>query len=145
MKTILVGYDRTDPSERALERAAELAAAYDARVIVTNVVPPAKPDGRPRDPAPPPSEDTEQLANVVRHLAEHGVHARYVAAEGAPATTITSVAEEHDADLIVVGTRDAGLFERLHRPSVSRSVSHRTDRDVLIVHPDDRGPTDAVQ
>jgi len=139
MKTIVVGYDRSDPSERALERAAELAAAYDAQVIVTNVAAPAKPGGRPVDPAPPPPDATKRLARVTRHLEEHGVHARYAAAEGEPATTITSVAEEHDADLIVVGTRDATLFERLRRPSVSRAVAHRSDRDVLIVHPDDRG------
>ena len=34
MKTIVVGYDETEPSKRALDRAAELAQASGAKLIV---------------------------------------------------------------------------------------------------------------
>lgn len=37
MKTILVGYDASDAAERALDRAAELAEALAARVVVVSV------------------------------------------------------------------------------------------------------------
>ena len=37
MKTIVVGYDASEPSQRALARAASLAGAYDAKLIVTSV------------------------------------------------------------------------------------------------------------
>jgi hypothetical protein len=37
MTTIVLGYDGTDESDRALERAAAIAGAYGARLVVTNV------------------------------------------------------------------------------------------------------------
>ena len=37
MKTILVGYDESEAAKRALARTAELAMAFDAKVIVTSV------------------------------------------------------------------------------------------------------------
>jgi nucleotide-binding universal stress UspA family protein len=51
-----------------------------------------------------------------------------------PAETIVQLAEEREADLIVVGTREPNVLERLLGQSVSPSVSRRAHCDVLIVH-----------
>ena len=46
MGSIVVGYDESDPSERALERAAELARLYEAPLVVTSVIPVLPQSGR---------------------------------------------------------------------------------------------------
>ena len=40
IETIVVGYDGTEPADRALAHAAALAGAFGAKLVVTTVVPP---------------------------------------------------------------------------------------------------------
>jgi len=44
------------------------------------------------------------------------------------------LADKVDAEMIVVGTREPNLIQRLTGQSVSHAVSHHAHRDVLIVH-----------
>jgi nucleotide-binding universal stress UspA family protein len=139
MKTIVVGYDETDSSNRALERAAQLAQAFDARVIVTSVAPILTSGGRsagPIDPVDSPDKHRQELAHAAEFLSERGVKAEYAPAIGEPADTIVELAENEGADLIVVGTHEPGVLQRLLGQSVSQSVARQSRRDVLIVHPD---------
>ena len=135
MKTIVVGYDTTEPSQRALDRAASLAGAYDARLVVASVGPVTGRDLSVVDPAQAPEQHAQELARARTYLQDRGVRASYVAAEGEPSRMIASVADEYGADLIVIGTREAGIVERVRHPSVSQAVARGTGRDVLIVHP----------
>lgn len=139
MKTIVVGYDESEPAKRALERAADLAVAFDAKVIVTSVAQPlaAASAGRglgPLEPIDPPELHRAELEHARTYLAGRGLEAEYDVALGNPATEILELAEARGADLIVVGTREAGLLERLIQPSVSGAVQRRAHCDVLIVH-----------
>ena len=127
MKTIVVGYDESDPSERALERAAELAGFYGATLIVTSVIP-VLINAHPTGGAPP------ELRRAGARMSELGIDATLVEAFGDPPEAIVEVAEQHDADLIVVGTREPSLVERLLGHSVSENVQRRAHCDVLIVH-----------
>jgi nucleotide-binding universal stress UspA family protein len=124
---IVVGYDESDPSERALERAAELARLYETELVVTSVIP-LLIDGKPRGGGGP------EARRARARLGELGIEARLVEAVGDPAEAIVEVAESNDAGLIVVGTREPSLVERLLGYSVSESVQRRAHCDVLIVH-----------
>ena len=158
--TILVGYDGSEPSERALARAAELAEALAARLVVVSVfglgglpgpeleaIPPL-PLGGPLSVGgtiPVPEADPEskaELEELARRelerarttLSGRSLEADYVARVGSPTDTLLDVADERDADLIVVGSREHGLLDRLLAPPVEEAVAKRAARDVLLVH-----------
>jgi nucleotide-binding universal stress UspA family protein len=137
MKTIVVGFDDTEPARRALERAAQIAEAFGSKLVVTSVAPLLVGSPRtagPVDPVDSPEEHRGQLEKARELLAAHSLDADYVPAVGEPADSIVELAEERDADLIVVGTREPGILERLLGQSVSQSVARHSHRDVLIVH-----------
>jgi nucleotide-binding universal stress UspA family protein len=137
MKTIVVGYDETEPSKRALERAAELAQAFGSKLIVTSVAPVLlgiARTGGPIDPTDTPDQHRAELEHAREFLAAKRIQADLVPAVGEPAETIVEVAKERNADMIVVGTREPNILQRLLGQSVSEGVAHHAHCDVLIVH-----------
>ena len=139
MKTILIAYDDTEPSRRALDRAATLAEAFGSRVLVTSIAPlhystprltlTVKERG---EGVAAREEDMRQAQEI---LEERGISAESRPGRGEPATTIARLAEENEVDLVVVGTRVPGAVQRLLGQSVSQGVSRKARCDVLIVHP----------
>jgi nucleotide-binding universal stress UspA family protein len=164
MNTIVVGYEGSDASERALRRAAEIVEAFSARLVVVSVegsaharapvtafepaadlVPPAvagpvAPGGTMPlpEPAPAPPEPEElarrQLERARMSLASRKIEAEYVVELGDPAERLLEVADKRGADLVVVGSREHGFLERLLGRSVDEAVARRSERDVLLVH-----------
>ena len=137
MKTIVLGYDESPEAGRALDRAAELASALDARVVVASVAPALQPVGRgaagPYDPVDSPEHHRELARRAATALTERGVTAEHVSGLGDPGEAIIALADERDAELIVVGMS--------HHPHVSRflggvgeDVAHHAHCDVLLVH-----------
>jgi nucleotide-binding universal stress UspA family protein len=149
VKRIVVGYDGSEGAQRALDRAADLAQAFGSELIVASVITPVDlvPVGEtvtmPLAPLVAPAIDPEleaerwqEIADEARRrLGERGLTAEIVSPVGDAANEIVDVAEERDADLIVVGTHEPGFLDRLLARSVSQGVARRAHCDVLIVHP----------
>lgn len=138
MKTIVVGYDDTDPSKRALERAADIAEKFGSQLVVTSVTPVMVPSGTHGtagvDPTDPPARHQAELEHAQSYLGGRNLTAALQPAIGDPADSIVAAAEQAGADLIVVGTREPNILERLLGTSVSQAVSRHSHCDVLIVH-----------
>jgi nucleotide-binding universal stress UspA family protein len=158
LKTILVGYERSDAADRVLDRAADLAEAFGARVVVASLggagavtapvlepvdpllVPTAVGPWAPRAPGdvppstPEPDEEARgELDQAQARLARRKVQAELVSLEGDPAAKLVELADERDADLIIVGNTEPGFLGRLLGQDVGAAVARRADRDVLLV------------
>jgi nucleotide-binding universal stress UspA family protein len=134
---IVLGYDDTEASQRALERAAQLTKAFGSELLVISVAPILPGAGRsagPIDSTDPPAKHAEELKRAHEYLEAQGVSAELTPAVGYPADTIVDLAQDRGADLIVVGTREPNFIARVLGQSVSESVSHKAHCDVLIVH-----------
>ncbi len=138
-KKIVVGYERNHVSAHALERAAEIAQAEHASLIVTSIARPlpvaATSHGLgPFDPADPPEAHRADLEHARELLENTDVSAEYEVEVGDPADAIVALADRREADLIVVGTHERRFLDRLLHGSVSDSVTRHAHCDVLIVH-----------
>ncbi|HEY3017203.1 MAG TPA: universal stress protein [Gaiellaceae bacterium] len=164
MNTIVVGYDGSDAAERALMRAADVAQAFSARLVVVSVtglaevpvsafepaavlVPPAAaghvatggtlplPESQPEPSRPGPEElARRELERARTSLASRPLQAEYVVEVGDPVERLLDVADQRDADLIVVGSRERGFLARLLGHGVDEATARRAERDVLLVH-----------
>lgn len=143
-RRILLATDFSARCDRALDRAALLAAGWDAELIVLHVLEEERAVSR--EPGPLPSwrrpVDPQQVAErqLRADLAELPRQTAVVVESGAPDEVIAGVAQSHACDLIVVGlARD----EPLGRFSLGGTVSgllRQTNVPVLIVKNRARAP-----
>lgn len=75
----------------------------------------------------------ESLREQARELSDRGLRATLSVSEGPIAHGICEAAEEHRQDLIVIGARDRGLFERLVRGDTAGAVAANSAVPVLVV------------
>src|SRR2546423_14809146 len=107
---LVLGYDESEAAKLALERAAAIAKAFGSELIVTSVAPVVHSVGRsagPIDSTDPPAAHIEELKHAKTYLEGEGLQADLVPAPGGPAEAIAAGAKQRDADLGVVGTRQA--------------------------------------
>lgn len=140
-KTILVGVDGSETSTKAAEVATEVARSWQAKLLLVTVVRP--PEGWWGIGGAPPSpealsaalvEGQEQiLRETEEHLPLEGLEYETIQELGDPTWKLIDVAEERNADLIVIGKRGAGLAERVMLGSVADRLCHHSPVPVLVV------------
>ena len=142
-KSIVVGTDGSDTATQAVRQAIDLASSLHATLeLVSAYEPvPAKRLREERLEAPEdlqwainPREDVDTTLEAAAALAsEAGVEANVYARQGDPADAILDVAEEQEADLIVVGNKGMTGARRFLLGSVPNKVSHHAPCSVLII------------
>lgn len=145
---IVLCLDGSEGSERAVPVAVELAKREGAEVVIAHVEEKLAAKGGPDVQA----DEDEIQASVRRRakeLSDVGVRASVKVATvmpGGPAHAISRIADEVDADLIVLGTRGHSAVAGLLLGGVTQRLLHIANRPVLAVppgrHPGDSTPTD---
>jgi nucleotide-binding universal stress UspA family protein len=140
--TIVVGTDGSDSSLRAVDKAGQIAAGSDARVVVATAYFPQSEDLRSSDVL---KEEGYKMAGnapiyaILREARERAHQAGATNIEekavvGAPVDALVDLAEEINADLLVVGNVGLSTIAGRLLGSVPANVARRSKTDVLIVH-----------
>ena len=131
MDKILVAYDGTAPSKRALHTAATLGKAFKASIGVVSVVP-RHPGRSPVDPWDDGRVHAEELVEARELLRLEGMEAVLLEPMGDPALMIERMAEQGGYDTIVIGAGDLGAVDRLLIGSVSEHVAVHANATVVV-------------
>ncbi len=144
-KCIVAGFDGSDASRKAVERAVEIAKLTGAKLYIVTVIPP--PTVFLGELLVPEITDVSRLEKASRNNLDSIVkeirevtgltNIEPIVLMGDPAEELVGFAEEKECNLIVLGRRGRGGLERFILGSVSNkviSISHKAD--VLVVTPE---------
>jgi nucleotide-binding universal stress UspA family protein len=142
-KSIVVGTDGSGTAGEAVRQAVDLARMVGAKLeLVSAYEPvPAQRLREERRDAPEdlqwaitPREDVDATLEAAAAVArDAGVDVTVYPRQGDPADAILDVAEERDADLIVVGNKGMTGAKRFLLGSVPNKISHHAPCSVLII------------
>jgi nucleotide-binding universal stress UspA family protein len=142
-KSIVVGTDGSATATEAVRQAVELASSVGAKLeLVSAYEPvPAQRLRTERLEAPEdlqwaitPREDVDAtLEDAAKVARDAGVQVDVYPRQGDPADALLDVAEEREADLIVVGNKGMTGAKRFLLGSVPNKVSHHAPCSVLII------------
>ena len=141
-RTVVVGTDGSDSSLLAVERAATIASGANAKLIIATAYFPAEEDHRAADMLKDEGYKMSGNAPIYAILREARDRAKNAGANdieekpvvGAPVDALVELAEECNADLLVVGNVGLSTITGRLLGSVPANVSRRAKNDVLIVH-----------
>ncbi|MEA2455940.1 MAG: hypothetical protein QOI45_2202 [Thermoleophilaceae bacterium] len=139
-KSIVVGTNGTETADIALSRAVDLARLTGAALHVVSAYEPApahvggsRPPAEASEWAISPHFKVDAVLDRANDIAQGGgVQIEVHGPKGDAASAILAVADAHDADLIVLGSKGMQGARRV-LGSVPNKVSHKAPCDLLIV------------
>ena len=141
--SIVVGTDGSDTATQAVRQAVDLAGAVGAKLELVSAYAPVSEQrlSEERRQAPEdlqwainPREDVDTTLEAAAEVARGaGVPVYVYPRQGDPADAILDVAEEQEADLIIVGNKGMTGAKRFLLGSVPNKVSHHAPCSVLII------------
>ncbi|EAW34605.1 universal stress protein [Lyngbya sp. PCC 8106] len=135
-KTVLLPVDQSREAREAADVALNVVKTYQANLVILAVLEPEEDEtGEPPHSEKMTSEDAVQklLTEAQAMFVSAGVEVKTLEREGKPAFTICDVADEIEADLIVMGSRGIGLSEGNVTDSVTNRVINLSPCPVLVV------------
>lgn len=137
-KTVLFPIDQSRESREAADTVADVVKTYQSKLIILSVVEALEADETPPATA---ADRTMTSPEAIAQLLEEakalfrgqGIEAEVIEREGKPAFTICDVADEINADLIIMGCRGLGLTDEGVAESVTNRVINLSPCPVLIV------------
>ena len=137
IQRILTAVDESPHSRRVVDRAVEMAEAFNARIILLHVrhkVPDILGEPYYQSVLNKFMEKAEATtAPLKQQLAESGVDFEVLILEGDSAEAIIVAAQDEKCDLVVMGTRGLSDFKGMALGSVSHKVLHGVNCMVLLV------------
>ncbi|MFH7030105.1 MAG: universal stress protein [Heteroscytonema crispum UTEX LB 1556] len=132
-KTVLFPIDQSREAREAADVVANIVQKYGSRLVLLSVVEEPPTDAPGADIMASPETVAKLLQNAQALFSQQGIEAQTIEREGKPAFTICDVADEINADLIIMGCRGLGLTEEGATDSVTTRVINLSPCPVLIV------------
>ena len=141
--SIVVGTDGSETAGEAVRQATELASAVGAEIHLVSAFQPVG-NQRLREERQQAPDDLQWMVNeredveatlrkAYEQIQKAGVKVDTSSRQGDPADAILDVAEEQNADLIIVGNKGMTGAKRFLLGSVPNKVSHHAPCSVMII------------
>lgn len=139
ISTILVGVDGSPEARQAAAFTAMLARQLGAEVVAVHAV--SLLDVWPEHPEDHLERNSHTHVTAllegpwIEPLTLAGVQPRLMLRDGPPSIVLLAIADEIDADLIVIGIRGAGQADLFALGSTTTRITERSTRPVVVVPP----------
>lgn len=132
-KTVLFPIDQSRESQEAADVVTQVVTTYHSRLVLLSVVEELEDATTVEADMVSPEAIAALLQNAQDLFARQGIKADVIERAGKPAFVICDVADELNADLIIMGFRGMGLTEEGPSHSVTNRVINLSPCPVLVV------------
>jgi nucleotide-binding universal stress UspA family protein len=138
LKNIVLAFDGSEYSRRALQYAKTLAERFEATLWLVHIFAHTSDllgyEDYEKLYAKRKASGQTLITEALQELSNTGLDVKEQLEEGPEAESILNIAKKCQADLIVMGTRGHGTLKGLLVGSVSRKIIHHATCPVMVVH-----------